>query len=47
MLRKAGFQDIKITPNEKSGDLIREWIPGKHIEGYVVSASIEAVKPAT
>jgi hypothetical protein len=44
MLKEAGFQDIKIKPNEKSGDLIREWIPGKQIEDYVVSASIEAVK---
>jgi arsenite methyltransferase len=47
LLREAGFQDIKITPNEKSGELIREWIPGKQIEDYVVSASIEAIKPAT
>ena len=47
MLREAGFQDIKIKPNERSGDLIREWIPGKQIEDYVVSASIEAVKPTT
>jgi arsenite methyltransferase len=47
MLKEVGFQDIKITPNEKSGDLIREWIPGKQIEDYIVSASIEAVKPAT
>jgi len=46
MLREAGFQDIKIKPNERSGDLIREWIPGKQIEDYVVSASIEAVKPS-
>lgn len=47
MLKEAGFQDIKIKPNEKSGDLIREWIPGKQIEDYVVSASIEAVKPGS
>lgn len=47
MLKEAGFQDIKITPNERSGDLIREWIPGKQIEDYVVSASIEAVKPGS
>jgi arsenite methyltransferase len=45
MLKEAGFRDIKITPNEKSGDLIREWVPGKQIEDYVVSAAIEAVKP--
>ena len=46
MLKEAGFRDIKITPNEKSGDLIREWIPGKQIQDYIVSATIEAVKPS-
>jgi ubiquinone/menaquinone biosynthesis C-methylase UbiE len=46
MLKEAGFQHIRIKPIEKSGDLIREWIPGKRIEDYVVSASIEAVKPS-
>ena len=47
MLSEAGFQDIKIKPHEKSGDFIRQWIPGKRIEDFVVSASIEAVKPST
>jgi SAM-dependent methyltransferase len=46
MLRNAGFQDIKISPNERSGDFFREWIPGKRVEDYVVSACIEAIKPA-
>ena len=46
MLSEAGFQDIKIKPHEKSGDFIRQWIPGKRIEDFVVSASIEAVKPS-
>ena len=46
MLKEAGFQDIKIKPNEKSGEFIREWIPGKNVEDYVVSAYIEAIKPS-
>jgi arsenite methyltransferase len=46
MLEKAGFQDIKINPNKKSGEFFREWIPGKSVEDYVVSAYIEAVKPS-
>ena len=46
MLKKAGFQDIKIKPNKKSADFIREWIPGKRVEDYVVSAYIEAIKPS-
>lgn len=46
MLKKAGFQDIGIKPNKKSADFIREWIPGKRVEDYVVSAYIEATKPS-
>jgi SAM-dependent methyltransferase len=46
MLRNAGFQDIKISLNKRSGDFFREWIPGKRVEDYVVSAYIEAMKPA-
>jgi SAM-dependent methyltransferase len=45
MLKKAGFQDIKIETNDKSREFIREWIPDKNVEDYVVSAYIEAVKP--
>ena len=47
MLEQAGFQDIKITPRDKSRKLISQWIPGENqnAEDYVVSAYIEAVKP--
>jgi len=45
MLRKSGFQQIKITPKDGSRSFIREWLPGKRIEDYLVSATIEAVKP--
>lgn len=46
MLKNAGFQDIKIKPNEKSRELISQWVPDKGVEGHVVSAYIEAVKPS-
>lgn len=48
MLKKVGFQDIKITPNDNSRDLIREWDPDKseNVGDYVVSAYIEGVKPS-
>ena len=45
MLQAAGFIDIKIAPKDSSRSFIREWLPGKRIEDYLVSATIEAVKP--
>jgi arsenite methyltransferase len=45
MLRDAGFLQIKIAPKDASRAFIREWLPGKQIEDYIVSATIEAVKP--
>jgi arsenite methyltransferase len=45
MLREAGFVEIKIAPKDASRSFIREWLPGKQIEDYVVSATIEAIKP--
>jgi SAM-dependent methyltransferase len=47
MLREAGFAKIKIAPKDASRSFIREWLPGKRIEDYLVSATIEAVKPTT
>jgi hypothetical protein len=45
-LAKAGFTDIRITPKDESREFIRDWAPGRGVEDYVVSAYIEAVKPA-
>lgn len=45
MLREAGFENIKIAPKDASRSFIREWLPGRRIEDYLVSATIEAVKP--
>lgn len=45
MLLSSGFKDIRIAPKESSRSFIREWLPGKRIEDYLVSATIEAVKP--
>jgi arsenite methyltransferase len=45
MLQKAGFDHIKIAPKDGSRSFIREWLPGTRIEDYLVSATIEAVKP--
>jgi SAM-dependent methyltransferase len=45
MLRSSGFKDIRIAPKDSSRSFIKEWLPGKKIEEYLVSATIEAVKP--
>jgi arsenite methyltransferase len=45
ILRNSGFKDIKIAPKDSSRSFIREWLPGKGIEDYLISATIEAVKP--
>jgi len=45
MLCNAGFDRIKIAPKDASRSFIREWLPGKQVEEYLVSATIEATKP--
>ena len=46
LLHESGFVDIQITPKDESREFIREWAPGHGVEDYVVSAYIQAVKPA-
>lgn len=41
----AGFSGVRIAPKDESREFIREWAPGRGVEDYVVSATIEAVKP--
>jgi SAM-dependent methyltransferase len=45
MIRAAGFRDIRIAPKDESREFIRDWAPGRSVEDYLVSATIEAVKP--
>jgi len=45
ILREVGFTKVRVEPIDASREIIREWTPGLGIENYVVSASIEAVKP--
>ncbi len=45
MLKMAGFTSISIKPKDESKQFIRNWAPGTKIEDFVVSATIEAVKP--
>lgn len=45
MIAAAGFTGVRIAPKDESRDFIRDWAPGRGIEDYVVSATIEAIKP--
>ncbi len=45
MLNDAGFEAITIKPKDESREFIRNWVPERKIEDYVVSATIEAIKP--
>jgi ubiquinone/menaquinone biosynthesis C-methylase UbiE len=45
MLQRTGFVNIQIRPKTESKTFIRDWIPGSKIEDYILSATIEAIKP--
>ncbi len=44
-LATAGFAAIRIEPRDASREYIRHWAPGRGVEDYIASATIEAVKP--
>ncbi len=44
-LAQAGFTQIRVEPKEGRRKIISEWFPGRRIEEFVASATIEAVKP--
>lgn len=46
MLEASGFRQIRVAPKEESKAFIQDWAPGKPVTDYVVSATIEAIKPA-
>jgi SAM-dependent methyltransferase len=45
MMREAGFDQIRIEAKDESKEFIKDWAPGSNVTDYVVSATIEAVKP--
>jgi len=47
MLRAAGFVRIQISPKEESKALLRTWTSAASVTDFIVSATIEAVKPAS
>jgi SAM-dependent methyltransferase len=46
LLKEAGFENVHVAVNAESRELMRGWMPGSGIEGYVASATIAATKPA-
>ena len=44
-IEAAGFCDVSIQPKDESREFIKDWAPGRGVEDYVVSATIEGVKP--
>ena len=46
MIIDAGFTDVRIQPKDESKHFIRDWAPDTNITDYVVSATIEGIKPA-
>jgi SAM-dependent methyltransferase len=46
MIAAAGFAQIQIAPKDESKEFIKDWAPGRGVEDYVLSATIEAIKPA-
>ncbi|MDT8283883.1 MAG: arsenite methyltransferase [Gammaproteobacteria bacterium] len=45
ILQQCGFTQINIAPKDDSKDFIKDWAPGRGVEDYVLSATIEAIKP--
>jgi SAM-dependent methyltransferase len=45
ILQDCGFDNVNIAPKDDSKEFIKDWAPGRGVEEYVLSATIEAVKP--
>jgi SAM-dependent methyltransferase len=45
MLADAGFVEIRIELEEHSREFIAEWMPGRDLQDFLVSARIEARRP--
>lgn len=46
MIADAGFQQVRVSVQSSSRELVEDWSPGSGAEQVVASALIEAVKPA-
>lgn len=46
MLTEAGFAEVTIKPLDESKEIVRGWDPERGLHEYILSATIEARKPA-
>jgi SAM-dependent methyltransferase len=44
-LAAAGFRDVSVDIDDRSRDVVRDWMPGRGLENLVASARIRAAKP--
>jgi ubiquinone/menaquinone biosynthesis C-methylase UbiE len=44
IMAQAGFLDIDIAPKDESREFIQEWVPGRNLDDYILSANIRARK---
>ncbi|MCK5334979.1 MAG: arsenite methyltransferase, partial [Gammaproteobacteria bacterium] len=47
MMEESGFINISISPKDESRDFIKDWAPDTNVEDFVISAYIQANKPAS
>jgi arsenite methyltransferase len=45
LLAEAGFSEVSVAVKPESREFIRDWLPGREVERFIASATIEAVKP--
>ncbi|MDH5598783.1 MAG: arsenite methyltransferase [Cyclobacteriaceae bacterium] len=45
MLKQVGFTEVTLKAKDESREFLKDWVPGKNIQDYIVSATIEAIKP--
>jgi len=46
IIKEAGFTQVNIQPKDESKEFIRDWAPDHNITDYVISATIEGIKPS-
>ena len=45
IIKSAGFSAVSIKSKDESKEFVRDWAPEQNVTDYVVSATIEGVKP--